>query len=206
VNIECIRDLIKETVIRNELADSDAPGEVCLHDNGKGDSMLARLLLSAVLATTLAYAQRGGGGGSRNNPSSMGAEMPRVQRLSRTDQIADKLKLNKDQKEQLLNILSAAREEAAPIREQMDKARTQIAGSMIDGKDDDSKKLLDAYPAVAAQMAGLEAKTFSKIFAILKPNQQGKAEQAFELMAGMFNAAPTNMSGRGGSGRSERER
>ena len=39
-------------------------------------------------------------------------------------------------------------------------------------------------------MTNIEAEAFGKIYALLKPNQQSKAPQAFELMAGMFAGAP----------------
>ena len=47
-------------------------------------------------------------------------------------------------------------------------------------------------------MTGIEAEAFGKLYALLKPNQQSKALQAFELMAGLF--AGTGMPG-GGAGR-----
>ena len=158
--------------------------------------MLARLLLTGILATTLASAQggRGGGGGGmdeggggRGMGGDMGASMPRPQRQSKADMIADKLKLNKDQKEQMQTIFQAAMEEARPVSEQITKGREVIAGALIGGKSDDEiKKMLDQYAGLAAQMTAVETKAFGKIYALLKPNQQPKAPAAFELMAGMF--------------------
>jgi hypothetical protein len=57
---------------------------------------------------------------------------------------------------------------------------------------------------VAAQVTGIETKAFAKVCATLKPNQQGKAASAFELMAGMFNAPAGGRGGRRGGGRGER--
>jgi hypothetical protein len=37
-------------------------------------------------------------------------------------------------------------------------------------------------------LTGVEAKTFAKIYALLKPNQQSKALQAWDLMADIFSA------------------
>ena len=42
--------------------------------------------------------------------------------------------------------------------------------------------------------------TFAKIYAMLKPNQQANAPQAFAIMAGMFQPSPA----RGGGGRGTR--
>jgi len=175
--------------------------------------MLQKLLLAGVLATAIAFAQGGGamGGGQmegmgrtgRNGSGmeGMGGGMPRTQRQSRTDQIADKLKLNKEQKEQMLDIFSAAREKAMPITTQLLKQRADIATAMINGMSgDDLQKLLAGYSTTAAQLTGVEAEAFGKLYAILKPNQQKNAAQAFELIAGGFNVV-----GRGGQGRNRGE-
>ena len=69
---------------------------------------------------------------------------------------------------------------------------------MIDGKSgDELNKPMADYAAAAAQMTRVEAEAFGKIYALLKPNQQAKSEQAFELMAGMF-APPVTGRGMGG--------
>ena len=170
--------------------------------------MLAKLCLTALLAATLASAQggRGGGGGGgmegeggggMRGESGMGGGMPRVQRQSKLDMIADKLKLNKDQKEQLQTILRAGMEQARPVAEQITKGREVIAGAIINGKSDDEiKKMMEQYAGLAAQMTAVETEAFTKVYALLKPNQQSKAPAAFELMAGIF-------SGSAGGGRSQ---
>ena len=74
------------------------------------------------------------------------------------------------------------------MRAELDKHARRLAGAMIDGKTgEDLNKLTADYAAAAAQMTKIEADAFAKIYAMLKPNQQAKAEQAFELMAGMFS-------------------
>jgi Spy/CpxP family protein refolding chaperone len=161
--------------------------------------MFARLLLTTVLSATLALAQGQKGGGSgmgdMGGAGGMGGGMPRAQRPSRFDQMADKLKLNKDQKDQAQTIMDAAREEATPLRESLAKARLGIADALINAKgDDDVKKAQEAYAAEVAKMTGVEAKAFGKVYALLKPNQQSKASQAWDLMADMFSS-----SGRGGA-------
>src|SRR5215475_11750150 len=94
----------------------------------KGESMLLRLLLMAVVAGGVACAQAGGGeesgmggmggmgggggrggrGGGGNDMGGGGMAQPR--RLTRVEILFDKLKLNKEQKEQAVTILSAASE------------------------------------------------------------------------------------------------
>ena len=113
--------------------------------------------------------------------------MARVQQQSKLELIADKLKLNKDQKEQVRTIFRAAMEEARPVTEEIAKGREVIAGAMItDKSDDDIKKMLDQYAGLAAKMTAIEITAFGKVYALLNPNQQSKAPAAFELMAGMF--------------------
>ena len=163
--------------------------------------MFGRLLLAALLAAAMAYAQRGGGRGSgMGGDESGGMSMMRVQQPTKAQLLADKLKLDKEQKQELQNILMAAVEEAGPLRTQIGNARVQLAGAIIEGKGDEAvKQAQGAYSALAAQMTGVEAKAFAKIYAMLKPNQQAKAAQGFEVMAGIFQP-----SGRGrGEGRGE---
>ena len=175
--------------------------------------MFARLVVTATLATVLASAQggRGGGmgggmdGGMGNERGGIGeggmSGMPRPQRQSKLDQIADKLKLNKDQKDEVQTIFQAAMEQAKPVNDQISKGREVIAGAIISGKSDDEiRKMMEQYAALAAQITAIESQAFTKVYALLKPNQQAKASAAFELMAGMFS----QRQGGGGRGRGER--
>jgi len=167
--------------------------------------MLVRLFLTAVLAAGLASAQRGGGGGGGGEmggegmgmgAGGMGGGMPGgMRRMSKEDLLFEKLKLNKDQKDEAAKIIAAAREKASPVREQLNKGRQLIVNLLMQKREDDVKKLMGDYAIVAAQMTGIETEAFAKIYALLKPNQQGKAPQAFEMMAGMF--AGGGMPGRG---------
>jgi hypothetical protein len=138
----------------------------------------------------------------------MGGGMPQARRQSKQEMLMDKLKLSKEQKEEAANILSAAMEKAAPLRDQLNKGRMVIANTITSkGSEEDLKKLLGDYTTVSALMTGIEAEAFGKLYALLKPNQQSKAPQAFELMAGMFAGGGTSGGGagrgRGGQGRGE---
>jgi hypothetical protein len=169
---------------------------------GEGEIMVGRLILAALLVATFASAQRGGGGGRGGDRGGSGMESfpsPRPQRLSRMQQFSEKLKLDKEQIEQVNEILRAALEKAAPLSAQLDGSRTQIASAMIEAKTaEEIGKLVDAHAGLEAQMDTLEADAFAKIFAILKANQQPKAGQAFELMAGIFDRAAMQGGGRRG--------
>ena len=178
--------------------------------------MLVRSLLMAVLACGLAFAQRGGGGTGRDeggiaNAIGSGGGGAKVQHQTREEMLFDKLKLNKEQREEAAKILSTAKEKAAPTRDLLTKRRIAIANA-ITGKasDDDFKALLGEYTALNATMTGIEADAFGKLYALLKPNQQSKAPQTFQLMTGMFagggpGGGMGNGSGRGrgGQGRGE---
>ena len=177
--------------------------------------MLVRLLLTAVLAAGIASAQRGGGGGGGEMggesggmgggggmSGGAGGGMPGgMRRQTKEEVLLEKLKLNKDQKEEAMKILSAAKEKAAPVRDQLTKGRQVIVSVMLEKREEDVKKLMGDYAIVSAQMTGIEAEAFGKIYALLKPNQQSKAPQAFELMAGMFSGG--GVQGGGGRGRGQ---
>jgi hypothetical protein len=184
--------------------------------------MLVRLLLTAVLGAGFAFAQAGGdeggmgGGGGRGGGrgggggGEMGGGMAQVRRQSKQEMLMDKLKLNKEQKEEAAKILSAAMEKAAPVRDQLTKGRVVIANTITSkGSEEDLKNLLSQYTTVSAAMTGIEAEAFGKLYALLKPNQQSKAPQAFELMAGMFAGGGMpggGMGGGGGRGRGGQDR
>jgi hypothetical protein len=166
--------------------------------------MFVRLLLTALLAVTLASAQGGRKGGGGRNESGSGAPMM-AGRPTRVEQFAEKLKLTKEQREGVQNILIAALEQSAGLRDQIGKGRVVIAGAMIEGKTgDDLKKLMEDYTSLETQMTDLEAKTFVKICALLKPNQAPKGGQAFELMAALLEPAVGGGRGRGGRGQGGR--
>ena len=165
--------------------------------------MFVRFLFTLAMAANFASAQGGHGGseGGMGGEGATGGGMPRGQRQSKQDLLFEKLKLSKEQKEQAQQILSTTMEKAATVRDQLAKGRHVIAGALIDKRsDDDIKKLFNDYTTVSAQMTSFEAEAFGKIYAILKPNQQSKASQAFELMAGMFAGG-----GRGGEGQGRGE-
>ena len=167
--------------------------------------MFGRVVVVALLAATFAFAQRGGGGGGgrgRGGGGDMGdMGMMRPQRQSRIEQFADKLKLSQEQRGEVEKIFRAVLEKSAPVRTQIETSRANLAGAMIQGQSaDEIKKMMEAHAALEAQMDAIEADAFSKIYTMLKPNQQPKAGQAFELMAGYFDRFGGGGGGGGGRG------
>ncbi len=170
--------------------------------------MFARLLMASLFAAGLAFAQgggmgggggrNGGGGGDMGGGGEMGGGM-RPQRQSKADLVADKLHLNKDQKEQLAAIVSAAQEEMRPVAEQMMQGRNVITTAIIQGKSaDEINKMMAQYADLMAERAVVEAKAYGKLYAMLDPKQQARAGGVFAVeMDGLFDTRP----GRGARGR-----
>jgi Spy/CpxP family protein refolding chaperone len=139
---------------------------------------------------------RGGMGGGMEMGSGVMARKP-----TKAEQFADKLKLTKEQRDETATIFAAALERSVSVRADLDERRAKIAGALIDAKPaEEVNKLAADYAAVAAQMTKIQAEAFAKVYATLKPNQQAKAGQAFELMAGMFSSPGSRPRGPGGMG------
>jgi hypothetical protein len=158
-----------------------------------------------MVAAALASAQMGGGGGGRGGGemggernSGMGGSGMSPRRESRFDIFADKLKLNKDQKAEAQSLISEAYKEAEPLQQALLQARKSLAGSLIAGQSADQiAPLTGKYAEAEAQLAAVEARTFAKIVALMKPKDQPKAGPSFELLAEIF--------GQSAGGRSRRE-
>lgn len=172
--------------------------------------MIRRVVLMTAIGTAMAFAQgqMGGGGGEMGGMGRNGGGMERngeagggmrMQRQSPFDQFAEKLKLTKDEKTEARTVLEDALKEMAPIQQQLQQARQNLAGAFINGQSGD--EVLKTYAPLATQTAGIEAKAFTKICKMLKPNQQKNAPQAFEMLLAMLDRP--RMGGRGET-RSER--
>lgn len=166
--------------------------------------MFAKILFSgiALAAVALAQGQYGGGGGGEGPPGGgrggshgdlsgdMGPGFGRARpeaKESKADQVANRLKLNGDQRSEYNTILESTQKDAGPIIQQLQKSRQDLANALINGKSDaEIAPLKQALHDAEFQMTGVEVKTFQKIVALLKPNQVSKAPEAFDLMAGIF--------------------
>lgn len=180
--------------------------------------MFWRIVLTAAMAAAVAFAQGGGGMGGGEMGGEMGGGMSRgggrggdmngmggggmmrPQRQSPFDVFSEKLKLSKDQRTETGTIVQDALKEMAPIEQQLQQARQNLAGVLINGQSDQADQLLKAYAPLASQTAAIEAKAFAKICKMLKPNQEKNAGQAFQLLAEMIDRLHTGGS-RGGDRR-----
>jgi hypothetical protein len=177
--------------------------------------MFWRLLCAVSMASVIAMAQggmgggemggsmgRSGGGGMERGEGGMGGGGMRPQRQTPFDVFAEKLKLTKDQKTEAMTIFQDAAKEMAPVRDQMQQVRQNLAGALIQNQTGDPiDQILKTYAQQASQAAGIEAQAFARICKMLKPNQEKSAAQAFELLA---DTLPRMGGGRSGGNRDER--
>ena len=166
--------------------------------------MFLRLLLTGLLATTWAFAQRGGGGGGGGMGADAGMEggtggmgggmsapMPRI--TSRLDTLTESLKLDKDQKKNVKSILDEAQKEATPVHEQLVKSRLAVGEAIQSGKSqDDIKPLLNSQAALESQMASIELNAFAKVYKSLEQEQRSQTRGLFQMMRGMFDGKNWN--------------
>lgn len=169
--------------------------------------MFAKVMLTGFVVAALAMAQGAGGGppgggmggsgggmaGGGGRDGNMGGGMPggmmgsRQQKESKAVQMADRLKLNKDQRSEFDTIMQSTQKEAAPIIQQVLESKNNLASALVNGKTETQiAPLLQALHDAQFQMTGVEVKTFQRIVALLKPNQVAKAPEAFDLMADIF--------------------
>jgi hypothetical protein len=78
-------------------------------------------------------------------------------------------------------------------------ARQRMLNAARASLPEEVKAAQDAYTGAAATVAGVEASAFAKVYALLKPNQQKDAPDAFALIAGLLsNPAAGGARGQGG--------
>ena len=117
------------------------------------------------------------------------------------EKMIDRLKLDdKTQAPEVRLLLMDASRDAVPVAQKLLDIRVRLGNLAIQNKVDAMPPDTDAYAAAATEMAAIEARTFAKIYAMLKPNQQANAAQAFATMAGIFRPPPGRGSGRGQRG------
>jgi hypothetical protein len=117
------------------------------------------------------------------------------------EQFTEQLRLDgKTQAPAAEEIIVGYAKESGPIAQEMLRTRQVLVNAELANRPEDIKSALDAYTAAAAKMATLEAQAFAKVYALLKPNQQSRAPDAFKIMAGIFipPGPPAPRPGRGG--------
>jgi len=151
--------------------------------------MLTRILLAGLLASTLAFAQRGGGGGGGGRGGGGNNPMPMVGFGGGTpfDRVSDSLKLSKDQKKDFRTAMDDAQKEATPVHEEILKSRISIAEAVAAGKNQDQLlELVKAEGVLEARMAEIELRAFVKITSTLEEEQKPRTGMLFGIMRGIF--------------------
>src|SRR5262245_33440180 len=164
-----------------------------------------RLAMSVALATLLVLPMIVG---AQNAPiqSGMGNEDTGAPKLGLGEplpgeKLIDKLKLDgKTQAPEARLLLMDASRDAAPVGQKMLELRQRLINLELQKKPEEIAPVVEAYAAAAAEMASIEARAFAKIYAMLKPNQQANAPQAFAIMSGMFQPSPPRGGGGGRGG------
>lgn len=155
--------------------------------------MFLKLLLTGILATTLASAQRGGGGSKGGGGGIDMSAMQMGQVQTRLDRMTAILNLTKDQKKEVKTTLDEAQKEAAPLRDQMVKSRLAIGEAVQSGKSQDEiDQLIKTHAALESQMVGIELNAFAKIYKGLEKDQQTGVGPVFLMMKGIFNGKNWN--------------
>jgi hypothetical protein len=116
------------------------------------------------------------------------------------EKMIDRLKLDDKQAPEVRLLLMDASREATTPGQKMLELRQQLVNLALQNNANEMKAATDAYAAAATEMASVEARAFAKIYALLKPNQQPNAPQAFAIMAGIFQPSPSRGGGKRGGG------
>jgi uncharacterized membrane protein len=149
--------------------------------------MLCRILLAALVASTLAFAQRGGAGrGGSNMSGGVGA--------TRMDRLSSALKLSKDQRKEIKAALDDAQKQATPVYEQLPKSHLAIAQAIADGKSQEEiDKAVHHQAELETQIASIELHAFAKAVVWLEPDQkQLGIPLVFSMVRGVFNGKNWN--------------
>ena len=141
--------------------------------------MTKRSVFLAFAFVALSFGQKKGNNQMQDMPM-----MPA--HVNRMDQLANVLKLDKDEKKQVRTIMDDAQKEAAPVRDQMEKGRMSVAQAVASGKQEEIDTAAKSYAAAESQMAGIEMNAFAKVYQALDKDQQAKSPEVFSMFLGIF--------------------
>jgi len=125
--------------------------------------------------------------GQSSEPRRRGFDMsPELRRENTVDMISAFLGLTDAQKEQAKKIFEDARKSAESLEARIDEGRLALlrASTKTEGQSR-VEELAGKQGQLLGQMAAIEAGMFAKFIALLKPEQQQRAEQLYLRMPGM---------------------
>lgn len=86
------------------------------------------------------------------------------------------LNLTPDQQATAKQVMMQAREQAAPLRQQLKQSREALANAVKSGNDAQIDRITKDQAPLMAQLAAIRAHAFEKIYATLTPEQKTKAD------------------------------
>lgn len=105
----------------------------------------------------------------------------------RLNMMASNLGLSEDQKRQFRETFDEGRRTAAPLQQQITSGRQELIQAMRTGRPQaDIERLTASQGSLLAQMTAVEARTIAKLYGILTPEQQPRADRLFMRMPGML--------------------
>jgi Spy/CpxP family protein refolding chaperone len=151
--------------------------------------MLSRILLAGLLASALAFAQRGGGsrGGGGAPYGDFGG--------TRLDRLTDALKLTKDQRRDIKAVMDDAQKEATPVHEQLLQSHLAIAEAIAAGQSQpEIDQAVRHHAELETQMVSIELHAFAKAVVFLEADQkQVGLRMVFLMVRGAFNGKNWNL-------------
>jgi Spy/CpxP family protein refolding chaperone len=133
---------------------------------------LIRVAAFGALATGMSFAQSG-----PPDPAQPAPPQQKAQRRAHPGRrMANYLNMSADQRAQARQILAGAKQEAAPLRQQMQQNRQALAAAIKSGNDAQIDQITKAEAPVKAQLAAIHAHAMEKIYATLTPEQKAKAD------------------------------
>jgi hypothetical protein len=122
---------------------------------------------------------------------------------TRVDELGRKLRLHdKEQRPKLDPIFAAVGQESGPVAQEMIQLRLQMVNMELAGQTATLPQVQAAYKAAAAKLTAFEVRVLTEASPWLEPRQKERIPEAFEYMAGFFQAAaPRGGGGRGRGGR-----
>src|ERR1039457_924234 len=150
--------------------------------------MLSRILLAGLVASTLAFAQRGGGGRGGSNMSGGVGE-------TRMDRLTSALQLTKDQRKEIKAAMDDAQKESTPVYEQLPKSHLAIAEAIAAGKSQEEiDKAVRHHAELETQIASIELHAFAKAVVLLEPDQKQRGiPLLFATVRGVFGGKNWNV-------------
>src|SRR5260370_41842102 len=133
---------------------------------------LIRVAGLGALATSMIFAQSGS-----QDPAQTAPRARKAARAHAGKRLADYLNLTPDQRAQAKQIMAGARQEAAPLRQQMKQNRQALAAAIKAGDDARIDQITKAEAPIIAQLAAIRAHAKEKIYATPPPEQKAKADQ-----------------------------